>query len=194
MDRTLRCPVVLRADVVEAKVWAAVVRVLEQPELIAEEVARQETNADAHRIEIGQHMAIIDVALAKCDREAQQWPDAYAGEVINLVELKAYRADIETRRQSLLAEQASRQRQLDAIGVAIQHVEALTAYCARVHQRRKAFDRAEKLVASQALDIRVSWTPGQPLAIQGSIPLGAIVDSPSKRSGRQPVLLQAWLV
>jgi hypothetical protein len=44
-------------------------------------------------------MAIIDDALAKCDREAQRWADAHTGEVINLVELKAYRADIETRRQ-----------------------------------------------------------------------------------------------
>jgi hypothetical protein len=58
---------------------------------------------------------------------------------------------------------------------------ALTAYCARVHQCLKAFDLADKLVALQALHIRVSWTPGHPLAIQGSIPLGAIVDSPSKR-------------
>ena len=44
------------------------------------------------------------------------WAEAYAGEVITLVELQAYRADIETRRQSLLAEHAACQRQLDAIG------------------------------------------------------------------------------
>jgi hypothetical protein len=36
-------------------------------------------------------------------------------------------------------------------------------------------------VALQALDIRVSWMPGQPFTIQGSIPMGAIVDIPSKR-------------
>ena len=125
--------------------WAAVVRVLKQPELIAEEVAKQETSADAQRTEVGQRMAIIDVALAKCDREVQRWADAYAGEVINLVELQAYRADIETRRQSLLAEHAACQRQLDAIRVALQEVEALTAYCARVHQCLQAFDHAEKL-------------------------------------------------
>jgi hypothetical protein len=78
MDRTLRCPGVLYADVVEAQIWAAVVRVLEQLELIAEEVAKQETTADAQRTEIGQHMAIIDVALAKCDWEVQRWGEAHA--------------------------------------------------------------------------------------------------------------------
>jgi hypothetical protein len=52
-------------------------------------------------------MELIETALAKCDREAQRWADAYAGEVINLDELKAYRAEIEARRRCLLTEQAS---------------------------------------------------------------------------------------
>jgi hypothetical protein len=40
-------------------------------------------------------VALIEAALAKCDREAQRWADAYAAEVINLAELKEYRAEIE---------------------------------------------------------------------------------------------------
>jgi site-specific DNA recombinase len=135
LDPALRCSGSLRADVVEAQVWAAVVRVLEQPELIAAEVARQESRADEQRAEIGQQSALIAAGLAKCDREAQRWADAYAAEVINLAELKAYRADIETRRQSFLAEQTACQAKLDAIGTAVQHTDALTAYCARVRQR-----------------------------------------------------------
>ena len=35
IDPVLRCPGVLRADVVESQVWAAVVRALDQPELIS---------------------------------------------------------------------------------------------------------------------------------------------------------------
>ena len=139
VDRALRCPGVLRADVVEAQVWAAVVRILEEPELIAAEVARQEAQAEDQRAEIAQQTAAIDAALAKCDREAQRWADAYAAEVINLAELKGYRAEIEARRQGLLAEHAACRRQLEAIGMALQEVEALTAYCARVHQRLQAF-------------------------------------------------------
>jgi site-specific DNA recombinase len=177
LDPALRCSGSLRADVVEAQAWAAVVRVLEQPELIATEVARQGSRAVEQRAEIGQHLALIAAGLVKCDREAQRWADAYAGEVINLVELKAYRADIELRRQSLLTEHATCQRQLDAIGEAAQHVDALTDYCTRVRQRLQTFDEAEKRIALTALDIHVRWTPGEPLKIEGSIPIGHIVDS-----------------
>jgi hypothetical protein len=182
IDHALRCSGSVRADVVEAQVWATVVRVLEQPELITAEITRQERGAEAKRAEIGQQMALIDAALAKCDREAQRWADAYADEVINLAELKGYRAEIETRRQRLLAEQAACQRQLDAIGKVVQQVDALTEYCQRVRQRLQIFNHAEKRVALEALDIRVSWTPGHPVAIQGSIPIEAIVDSPASRA------------
>jgi hypothetical protein len=123
---------VLRADVVEAQVWAAVVRLLEQPELTATEVARQETHAEAQRAEIGLRMAVLDAALVKCVREAQRWADAYAAEVINLAELKGYRVDIEARRQGLLTEQGALQVQRDAIDMAMQQVDALKEYCARV--------------------------------------------------------------
>jgi hypothetical protein len=88
-------------------------------------------------------------------------------------------AEIETRRQSLLREQAECQRRLDAIDIAVQHVDALTEYCARVHQGLTTFDHTQKRLALEALEIRVSWIPGRPLVIHGSIPLEAIVDSPS---------------
>jgi site-specific DNA recombinase len=181
MERALRCPGVLRADVVEARVWAAVMRILEEPKLIEAEVTRQESQAEDQRAEIAQQMAAINAALAKCDREAQRWADAYAAEVINLAELKGYRGEIEARRQGLFAEQSACERRLEAIGMALQQVDALTAYCARVHQRLQAFDHAEKVVALQALDIRVTWIPGHPFTMRGSIPMGAIADSPSKR-------------
>jgi Recombinase zinc beta ribbon domain len=87
-NRVLRCSGNLRADVVEQRVWAAIMRVLEQPELIAAEVARQEESADEQREEIKRQLVIIEAALAKCDREAQRWADAYAGEVIDLYEFR----------------------------------------------------------------------------------------------------------
>jgi hypothetical protein len=50
-------------------------------------------------------------------------------------------------------------------------VEALIDYCARVRERLQTFDVAEKRLAFEALDIRVTWTPGQPLTVTGTIPL-----------------------
>jgi hypothetical protein len=179
-DRALRCSGSLRTDDVEQRVWAAIVQVLEQPELIAAEVRRQEASADEQRAEIRRQLEIIEAALAKCDREAQRWADAYAQEVINITELKGYRAEIEAR-QSLQAEYASGQAKLEAIGQALQHVEVLTDFCTRVHQRLHSFDNTEKRTALEALDIRVIWIPGQPLTIEGSIPVGEIVYSTACR-------------
>lgn len=49
MDPSLPCPGYFRVDVVELQVWAAVVRVLEQPEVIAAEVTSQQVNANEQR-------------------------------------------------------------------------------------------------------------------------------------------------
>jgi hypothetical protein len=180
MDPALRCPGVLRADVVKSEVWAAVVRVLDQPQLIMTEVTRQQVRAEVQRADVARQLALIEDALAKCDREAQRWADAYASEVISLAELKGYRAEIAARQESLLTEHDALQRQLEATGEAVQQVDALMAYCARVRRRLQAFDQAEKHQAIEALNIQVSWTPGQPFVIQGSIPVGEIVDIPAK--------------
>jgi hypothetical protein len=152
-----------------------VVRLLENPELIAAEVARQEAQAGDQRAEIGRQMGFVEASLATCDREAQKWEKAYLANAIELVDFKAKTAEIRTRRASLLEEQAALQANLDALGVAEQEVDALTEYCARVRQGLGGFDHAQKQLALRALDIRVRWTPGQALVIEGSIPLDAIV-------------------
>jgi site-specific DNA recombinase len=179
-DAEARCRGSMLAKTVEAQVWAAVVRVLEQPELIAEEVRTQEAHADVQRAEVQRDLDVIEAALAKCDKEAQRWADAYAAEVINLAELKGYRAEIDARRRGLQAQQAEAQAKLDAIGEAMGQVEALIDYCARVRERLQTFDDGEKRRAFEALDIRVSWTPGEPLTIHGSIPLSDIVPMPAE--------------
>jgi site-specific DNA recombinase len=178
VDPTARCSGSLRADEAEAQVWDAIVRVLEQPEIIAAEVARQHASADEQRREIRRQLALIEAALAKCDREAQRWAEAYAAEVISLDELKGYRAELTARRHSLGAEQARHQARLEAIGEAVLQVEALTDYCVRVRQQLQTFEHAEKRLALEALGIRVTWMPGSPLSIQGSIPLGDIANNP----------------
>jgi hypothetical protein len=135
----------------------------------------QESTADAQRAEVDHELVTLDAALAKCDREAQRWAEAYAAEVIDIRELKGYRAEIDAKRQSLLAQQAACRVRLEAIGQEVAQVSALIDYCARVRQRLQTFDAAEMRLAFRALDIRVMWTPGQALLIEGSIPLGEAV-------------------
>jgi site-specific DNA recombinase len=156
MPPDLRCRGSLRADEVEFYVWKAVAQFLEDPEVVAAEVARQHATADEQRAAVQQELMLIETALAKCDREAQRWADAFAQEVIDVAELKAYRAEIEARRHSLLTEQARNQAKLDAIGQAAQHVGVLIDFCARVRQGLQTCDNAEKRAVFEALDIHVS--------------------------------------
>lgn len=147
---------------------------LQQPEIIAAEVRRQQASADEQRAEIVRELSLVEDALTKCEREEQRWAQAYVAEVINLMELKGYRAEISTRQHSLLQQRQSLQMKLDNIGQAVGHVEALLGYCERVRQKLQTFEAAEKRLAFEALHVRVRWTPGEPLAIEGSIPLGEI--------------------
>jgi hypothetical protein len=168
----------------EGRVWDAVLRLLEQPELIATEVAKQEATTDDQRAELGRQMALIKAALVKCERDEQRWAEAYIAEVINVAELKGYRAEIDERRQGLLAEQAQLQVQLEAMGRHVAQIDTLIDYCARVRWALRTFDATEKRRTFEALDLRVTWTPGQPLSIQGTIPLDAIAPIPPARRRR----------
>ena len=103
-DPSKRCKGSLNADDTEARVWQAIDRVLQQPELIAAEVKRQQACADEERAEIIREMSCVEEALARCNREEQRWTHADAGEVINLQALKSDRAEIAVRRQSVLSQ------------------------------------------------------------------------------------------
>ncbi len=54
----------VRADMVEMHVWQAVEAVLRNPELVAAEVAHQQTPIDARRAELHREMAMVEEALA----------------------------------------------------------------------------------------------------------------------------------
>jgi site-specific DNA recombinase len=179
MDQGQRCSGSISGDQAESRVWQAIEHVLQQPEIIANEVARQQAHTEEQRTELEREIALIKDALAKCDREEQRWAQAYVGEVINLAELKGYRAEIGARRQSLLSQRATLQAKIETLGEAVGQVEALIGYCSRVSQRLQTFNSAEKRLAFEALNILVIWATGQDLKIEGTIPLDDIVSSPS---------------
>jgi site-specific DNA recombinase len=174
MEPSKRCKGTLNANEAEARVWHTIEQVLQQPALIAAEVQRQQANADKQRAELMRELSLIDDALSKCEREEQRWAQAYGAEVIDLTELKGYRAEIAARRQSMMTQQGEMQAKLQAIGQAVGHVGALMGYCERVRVKLQTFDNAEKRLAFEALDVQVRWTPGELLAIEGTIPLGDI--------------------
>jgi hypothetical protein len=120
------------ADEAEARVWQAIVRLLNDPPRIAAEVAKEHGQAEQQSAAVRQEIALVEAALARCDREEQRWADAYAAEVINLIELKGYRAEIAERRQSLVVRSAELQASLERIVYHVAKVETLLDYCERV--------------------------------------------------------------
>jgi site-specific DNA recombinase len=187
-DPEQRCRGSVKADLVEGEVWAAVERVLAQPELIAVEVARQHARLEEVRAAQEQDKQPIYAALARCDRDDQHWLDAYMKEAITADELKAYRHDIQRGRTALQGQLAELDARLAGAVDAANQVAALTGYCARVRQRLQTFDVAEKRVALEALNIQSSWARGERLVIEGSIPLdGGSVAANTPRCWRRAV-------
>jgi DAHL domain len=78
---------------------------------------------------------------------------------------------------------------MEAMGQTSGYLESLIRYCTQVRQRLQTFDAREKRLALEALDIRVTWTPNEPIAIQGSIPLIDIVPVPSDNALLQNSLM-----
>ena len=136
------------AEAVERQVWHVVLKLLEQLELSAAEVAKKEAATDNRRVEIGRRIALIETALAKCERDGKRWGEVYIAEAINVTELKRYRAEI--------AEQAQLQGQLKAIGRHVEQIETLVDYCTWVLQALQTLDATEKRRAFEALDLRVT--------------------------------------
>ncbi len=119
------CKGYVSANNAEGRVWETIEQVLQRPKIIAGEVGRQQAGAEEQRAEILREISLSEDTMAKCDREEQRWAQAYVAEVINLAELKGYRSEIATRRHSLLAQRHGLQTDLENIGHALEHVEAL---------------------------------------------------------------------
>jgi hypothetical protein len=175
----------IRADEAETKVWGKIDRLLQHPELIAQEVLHyQEVSAQAQK-EIAPELQLIRTALGRCDREEGRWAEAYAAEVIDRKQLQGYKAEIAMRRQGLLAHQEECERRQSEAHELLQHGQTLIDYCAKVREHLKACTFEEKRLAFEALDLQITWTPGKPLRIEGCIPTEPVMSIPScwKSSG-----------
>jgi site-specific DNA recombinase len=182
MDPAARCAGSIRADRIEPQVWAAVVRVLDDPQLIAAEVARQQATLDEERAAIERELATVAAALARREEEERRLVAAYTAGAFTPEQLKAYLAPLAAQRARGEAQRQAVEARLAGLARGRVPVATLVDYCVRVRQRLTTFSVEEQRRTLQALDIRVTWTPGQPLAITGRIPLGAIVHGTPWRS------------
>jgi site-specific DNA recombinase len=161
-------------EAVEEPVWQAVERILNDPTVIVQELERRRSATRQTEHEAIREMKVIHSAMSKLDRELRQWEHAYANAVLTLDEFKAYKLDIQKRRAMLLAEEESIQESLRRVADHEAHMESLKTYCRQVRSQLKSLDIPMKRLALEALDIQVTWTPGEPIRIDGGIPLDNI--------------------
>jgi site-specific DNA recombinase len=162
------------ADEVEAPAWQAVYEALCNPESIMQEVARQRRAARDVTQDTQRESAALAKALAGLDREARQWERAYATEDITLEEFRAYRLEIRQRRERLEAQVRELKAMLLHIKDQQETLSMLEHYCAMVREQLTSFDMSQKQRVLESLYIVVAWSPGEALAIKGSIKPGDI--------------------
>src|SRR5262249_41802898 len=157
------CHGTVRADEVEPLVWREIERVLGNPAIIMAELAHQEQQEATTQRDMTKEVQAIQKALDALEREAHRWDEAYAGEVIALDELKAKKLDITERKQRLLAQQEAVEAAMHAVHDAQARTRDILTYCLHVKEQLHTLDMPHKQQALDALDIRVTWTPGAPL-------------------------------
>jgi hypothetical protein len=96
-------------------------------------------------------------------------------------ELKAYRADVTSRRQQLETERQGLLSKRETLQQTMGQTDALETHCARVRDRLTTFSIEEQQVAFDALALKVCWIPSEPLQIDASIPLDGIVSHAAPR-------------
>jgi hypothetical protein len=119
------------------------------------------------------------MALRRCDREEGRWAAVYAAEVIDLKQFQGYKAEIALRWQGLLAHQEECERRRSEAHELLPHGPTLIDYGARVRAHLKAFTFEEERPGFEALDLHITWTPGESLRIEGCIPTEPVMSIPS---------------
>jgi site-specific DNA recombinase len=158
-------------DQVEPVVWQAVLRVLNDPELIAAELIRHQGDVASLQASADRDRTHYERHLSRLDREARKLWEAYVNDAITVETFKARTAEVETAKAHIAAELATMDATVQQRQASIATIAGLRDYCASVRERLQRFTPEEQRLAVEALDVRVTWTPGEPLAMTGAIPL-----------------------
>jgi site-specific DNA recombinase len=156
---------------IEAVVWAAIERVLNNPALIATELERRREGTSAQQTDLDRERQHYTRQLDQCDKDLKRWEAAYLGEAIDLADFKAKKADIDARRASAEQELAQLDDQQRLIEQAELETASLMDYCARVRAQLQYFTLEEKQRALEMLNIAVTWHLAWPTPkLEGSLP------------------------
>jgi hypothetical protein len=165
------------ADQVEPVVWEAIERALNNPEIIANEVQRRHEQVTQGQKGFERERAHYQRQLARCEIEATKTWDAYVDGAISLERFKAIDAEVQVKRQRLEEELKRLDETEASIVETAQQIATLYQYYEKVRTKMYLFTIEEKQLACDALDIHVTWRPGEELEITGNIPLCIVHNS-----------------
>jgi len=180
------CSGAIRVDHIEPLVWQKVEMVLNDPVRVMVEIDRLQHEHGAITVDMKKERQGIQKALAALEREAQRWDEAYAHEVIDLTELKAKKIDIADRKQRLLTQQEAAEAAILAAEQSQAKVRDMLLYCQQIQKQLHTLDAPHKRQALEMLSIRVAWSPGEPIRIEGRIPIDNITYNTSRHTGSSP--------
>jgi site-specific DNA recombinase len=183
---------IVAADQIEPTVWAAVERALNNPSLIATELERRRESTGTHRSDLERERQHYERQLTQCDKSLKRWEAAYAGEVIDLADFKAKKAEVDVRRVSAERELARLVEQQHLIEQVELETTSLMEYCERVRSHLQHFTLEEKQLVLEALGITLVWHPDTPLHICGSIPIEEIVSNAVRCDAPPQVAVCRW--
>jgi site-specific DNA recombinase len=165
------CKGKVSAAKIEQQVWEAVERVLNDPAIIEAELARRKAGIGTQQSELARDRSRFESQLAQCDKEQRKWEEAYVNDAIDVLDLKAKKAEIAARRHSAAQELARLADEAQALAHLEQEAISLRRYCQQVRAKLTRLTDEEKRVALDALNIVVYWAPDKLLEITGSIPV-----------------------
>ena len=177
----------VQATAIEPVVWEAVERALHNPTLITAELERRREGTSAQQSDLDRERQHYTRQLAQCDKDLKRWEAAYLGEAIDLADFKAKKAEVDARRSSAEQELDRLDEQQRLIEQAELETASLMDYCARVWAQLQHFTLEEKRQALEALNITVTWHPGEPPEIHGSIPIVIAANTPRCTAVRCPI-------
>jgi hypothetical protein len=123
-----RCGGSIRCEEADGQVWNAVTTFLLTPGAVLKHLEHAKGQHESEREQIERDQAGITRALDDCDHDDAKWKLAYDKEAIDADELRAYRAEIQARRQRLQQDAEGLQAQLNALALSEEQAQRLVKY------------------------------------------------------------------
>ena len=103
-------------DVIEARVWAFVEHLLDNPKTIADAITLAQSDGAEQRMQAQRRIDRFEQELLRKDREDLRLVEAYQGGAMTVEELKHHREQLAIEKHALIDERWQAQEALDRLG------------------------------------------------------------------------------